>query len=381
MRSLHHDATREHFMINSPTAPDYTNFPPDVLRAMAREMATKYHELAGSVPERDAPFSLARYINALACGKPLEEREHAVLEASARVLGQQFDPCRAWLPWGAMQHRVMTTAPGGKGGYMVNVTVTDPWDILRPYSVTAAAGATVMNGMRSNAELPKLGTAPTVTWIGEQPTAPAETPPTLGSVSLTERVGISLVKLSLQLVRQGPAVDGWLRAILAAAAAEAIDTAFFTGAGGVAPLGLLNASGIGTQAGASLSHAGLLAMRRQVLAAGGREEALQWVGTPQVQELLGARVRETGATGSGRFLWDDSGVLGRPAYASRTAPASALVCGDFSKAVVGLWGPGIRVDIDPSQDFNTAGVVMRVLVTCDVAFPRAEAFAVATSVS
>jgi hypothetical protein len=47
-----------------------------------------------------------------------------------------------------------------------------------------------------------------------------------------------------------------------------------------------------------------------------------------------------------------------------------LVVGDFSTSVIGVFGPGMRIDIDPSQDFNSAGLVARVMLMCDVAFPQ-----------
>jgi hypothetical protein len=121
-------------------------------------------------------------------------------------------------------------------------------------------------------------------------------------------------------------------------------------------------------------------MEKAILNAGGREAALASVGTPAVKETLGGRQR---FTGSNSTLWDsDAGtILGRPAYATKNAPASALIMGDFSQAVIGIFGPGIRIDIDPSQDFNAAGLVARVLLMCDVAFPQPAAFTVATSVT
>ena len=86
---------------------------------------------------------------------------------------------------------------------------------------------------------------------------------------------------------------------------------------------------------------------------------------------LGGRQR---FTGSDATLWDsDNGtILGLPAHATKNA--SGLVVGDFSTSVIGVFGPGMRIDIDPSQDFNSAGLVARVMLMCDVAFPQPAAF-------
>jgi HK97 family phage major capsid protein len=176
----------------------------------------------------------------------------------------------------------------------------------------------------------------------------------------------------------GDAAELFVRSILMRAAGEALETAYFSGTGGVQPLGLLNHAGIGTQSGSSLAHAGLLAMRKLPLDAGAREAMLQWVGTPTIQETLSGRQR---FTGSDATLWDsDNGtILGLPAHATKNA--SSLVVGDFSTSVIGVFGPGLRVDIDPSQDFNSAGLVARVMLMCDVAFPQPSAFCVASTVT
>lgn len=365
--------------MNAHIEPD-RHVPSEVLATLTAALARNYTELAG-LEKSGPPFSLVRLLRAHAERKPLTGREEAVTRAAAVTLAQEFDSYRNWIPFNAISVRTMGSTPGASGGYLVGTDVVDPVDALRPWSVVASAGAEMMPGMRSNAAIPRTGTSPTITWIGESSAATSESPPTLGIESLSPKTAVGFVKISLQLLRQGEAAERFLRAMLLRAAGEAIDVAYFSGAGGVAPLGLHGHAGIGTQSGASLAHAGLLTMRQKALTAGAREAALQWVGPPAVQELLGARVRETGATGSGRFLWDDNGILGKPAQATKNSPASTLTIGDFSTSVVGVWGPGIRIDIDPSQDFNSAGLVARVMVLCDVAFPQPAAFTVATSIS
>jgi hypothetical protein len=49
---------------------------------------------------------------------------------------------------------------------------------------------------------------------------------------------------------------------------------------------------------------------------------------------------------------------------------------------VGLFGPGLRVDVDPSgTNFNTASVVVRVLLMADVALRQPSAFVKSTSIT
>lgn len=353
--------------------------PSDVRANIAAALANYYSELSTVESAPLVNFSLARMLCSLAERRGLTKREHEVCEGAAILYEQTYDPHRNWVPLPAIDVRAMATVPGSKGGYLIGVDTRAPIDVLRPWSVVASAGATLLTNLRDSVLIPRTALVSTASWLGAEGGAgPSESPPTLGNVSLTSRTAITLVKFSAQLLRQGEAAEPFVRAHLLRVVGELLDVAFFAGPGGVQPLGLLQTTGIGAQSGTSLAHAGILAMRQKVLNKGGIESALQWVGTPDVQELIGGRER---ATGGGRFLWDNDGILGKPAYATKNAPANALTAGDFSQAVVGLFGPGIRIDVDPSQDFNSAGLVARVLLFCDVAFPQPGAFCVATSVT
>lgn len=342
--------------------------------SIARELSKFYSEL--SEPETP-PFSLGRMLQRIASRQPLEGRERAVTKAAALASGHDHDENRCWLPWGALDRRAMATQPGSAGGYLVGTQTAAPADVLRGWSVVTQAGVQVLPGLRSDVSIPRVADEVTASWLA--PGAPLSTPdPTLAEVSMTPRTLGALVHFPLKMLRQSEHAEALIQAQLLRAVGEALDTAFFAGAGGAEPLGLLNVPGIGTQSGTSLAHAGIIAMRKSVLAAGAMEDNLRWVGGVDAQETLSARER---ASGGGRFLWDDGSILGRPAHATRSAPAAALVAGDFSQAVVGVWGSGLRVDVDPSQHFESAGLVARVLMFVDFGFPRPEAFSLAISIS
>jgi HK97 family phage major capsid protein len=353
--------------------------PRDTLAQIGRALERHYPELHGITGKPAQRFSMVRYLRALANRTGLGF-EGEVLEATAAVQGKQFDPNRAFVPWSVFGRdvRTLSATPGSSGGYLASAQTLSPVDVLRPWSVVASAGMQEMSGLSSNPLIPTGDNANGAAWVGETEGPESDADPTLGSVSMTPRIGMGQVKVPMQLLRQGEAVEPFVRASVQRKAGELIDAAVLAGAGGKAPLGLVNAPGVGAQSGSSLAHAGILTMRKQVLAAGAQEANLTWIGAPAVQELLGARER---AAGGSRFVWDTDGVLGRPAHATRTAPATTLIVGDFSQAVLGIWGPGIRIDVDPSQLFDSAGMVVRVLLFVDVAFPQPGAFSVATSIS
>lgn len=360
----------------------YTRSIPDAARAsIARELASYYAELAGTDDKPAPRFSLAR---ALECasrpdGGLRDGYEREVCGAAALMQGETFDGHRLMIPFGALATRDLTAASAAAGGYLVSTATAEPVDVLRPWSVVASAGITMLPGLRENISLPRTNTAPVAGWLSTEATNAPDSQPVTGQAVMTSKTAAVYLEFSRQWALQAEAGEILLRQQLLGAVGQLIDETFFTGTGAAGqPTGLLNTVGIGTQSGTSLAHAGILAMRSAVLTAGAQEDRLRWVGTPAVQATLGARER---ATGGGRFLWDGDGIIGRPASATKTAPASALICGDFSQAYMGLWGSAIRVEVNPYQNFTAAILSARVMLTCDFAFPVPAAFCVASSIT
>lgn len=356
--------------------------PEDLRRNLARELSRYYHELADA-DEREAPrFSLARVVSQMSHATGVRDGfERELCGAAATAAGEGFDPHRVLIPLQALSTRDMTAASAPGGGYLVATDIGSPIDVLRPWSVVAEAGVTVMPGLTGNVALPRVTGASSSGWASDEGATFTDGQPTVGQAMLQPKVAATVVSFSRQWRTQS--AEGGellLRQQLLGAVGKLLDQAFFAGTGaGGQPQGLHLVSGIGTASGSGLAHAGLLAMRRQVLAAGGREDRLRWVGAPAVQETLGARER---AAGGGRFLWDDGQVLGRPAHATSNAPTGTLTVGDFGAAVMGLWGPpAVRVEINPYQAFSSGGLAARVVLLCDFAFPVAGAFSVASSIT
>ena len=323
-----------------------------------------------------AQLNIGRLFRAAAEGQQQSLEDEDFLRAVAESGGQQWDPFRSWIP--LTELRTMTTSSGSKGGYAVGLDVEAPEHSMRGWSVAVASGATLITNLDANVTIPYTATNPTAGWIGESGSGQSDSTPALGSASLVQRTGIAIVNFPIQLIRQSKHAGPFIKTALQIAVGELLDTAYFAGTGGAQPLGMLTTQGIGSQSGTSLAYAGILAMRKTVLNAGAQESALQWVGHPGTQELLASRER---ATGGGRFLWDDGRIYGEVAHATKTAPASTLICGDFSKSVIGIFGPGVRIDIDPTQNFNTAGLTARCMLFCDVSFPRPNAFCVSSSIT
>src|SRR5207249_1920170 len=123
-----------------------------------------------------------------------------ILRATATLGGHRRDPQRMWVPFGAIGTRSMATIPGSKGGYLAGVTVPDPIDTLRPWSVVAGAGVTSLDNLQNSVSLPRTVTNSSASWLNEGGSAPSESPPSLGEVSMVARTVETVVKFSMQLL-------------------------------------------------------------------------------------------------------------------------------------------------------------------------------------
>lgn len=324
-------------------------------------------------------LSLARVFSAMGKGgdglasTPYYETFKRIAEQSDKP----FNPFRIILPFEVLAGRALATTPGAKGGYVIGADVGDVADILRPFSVTARMGVQVMTGLKNNFSIPVTKTRATATWQGSDGTSVTAADPVLGSASLAQKTVIAITTFSVQLMNQAASVEDYLRQELLRTVGNAIDRAAIRGLGGSEPLGLLSHPDVQTQSGTTL-NAGTLTMKKLAAEANASDEQISFLSTPAVRALLEARER---ATGGGRFVWDNDQVADRRAYVSTDVPASTLICGDWSTCILGIWGQGITVEIDPHANFNAGGMAARVVVSCDFCALQSSSFIVATSIT
>jgi HK97 family phage major capsid protein len=287
----------------------------------------------------------------------------------------------AWLR--AEASRAMATGvPDSKGGYLVPVNTLATVDPVWWDSLIGVAGVQQIN-LSANALIPRGTGAVTIQYQGTDGATTTAQDETLGSVSITQKTLLANLQVSYQLLRQANAqVYDYLSRLLLRKVRSAFDTMLLQGSGASGqPQGLANlptASGITQVSGSSLAWAGILSAQKYASAAGVRDSKMFWVGAPTVRETLGARER---ATGGGRFLWDSDGIAGQPALSTPDAPAATLFCGDFSSAILALFGAGIEIRFDPNNVPNSATAAFQVLAMFDIVFPQASAFVRVTSIS
>lgn len=273
-------------------------------------------------------------------------------------------------------------------------------DLLRANLVTAALGVRIVDDLSGagSAVIPKHLTSANAGWVGEDEDVP-ESAGTWGSVTLTPHtVGLWCSLSRRMILTSTPAIEGLVRADMAAAVAEAIDNAFLFGnPANDAPKGLLRyASGDGLNvvsfgaAGGPVTWPKILAMMAAPKRKNVQTARLGWLGNARVTEQAMQTLKING-DGSAGFLMEVSAdgqqrLAGKPYYESELAgmyghtegassDLAALIYGDFSEAVIGMWS-ALDTVVDPYTLATAGAVRVVVLRDLDIAFRRLEAFAV-----
>lgn len=357
----------------------------DQITQAAIRRASDALRIASQPVQRQRKPDLSRLFSLAAEGKRIDGLERELLEDSARAAGKPFDPYRWTLRWSWLrdQTRANDLSVAAQGGaYLVGEDVPAAYDALRPWSTVVKAGVQIMEGLVGNTVLPVTSSIGTPTWHAEETTAPAGTAPTVGNVVMTPKTVSNTIDVSRHLALMAPVLaERYVRQELTRSIASAIDAAVLVGEGtdGV-PEGMVNATGIATATGTSFAQATAAEMLADVAAADALEDRVAFVGHPLVRKLLQARER---ATGLG-FIWDDDKLVSRPAYVSTAMATDALVAADWSRVVLGLFGPGLELEITPfasSANFQAGIITGRAILSCDTGFLSPAAVCLAASIT
>ena len=346
---------------------------------LVREAASQFEAAERErTANRGHRFSIVRAVNAASSPRGLQdgiEREWG--EEAARQAGRPFDQHRPWIPWSVMG-RTLNVGTGSLGGHLVDNAVTAAAAALFPVSTVVRLGATVLDGLRGDINIPRVTGNGTGYWLGELGTATASDP-TLGQIACSPKHVGAFTQVSRQLLLQSQAealVGRHLMGLLGAAIDAAVIAGTSTDA--TVPLGIRYASGITLSTGTSYDNAAAQAQVKAAATANVVDENIKFLGTPAVRELLAKRAAN--GTGS-EYLWSRDRLASKPAFVSGNVPASTILCGDFSHVVIPTWGPGLQVETDPFQVFAAGIVGMRVFASLDVAVTQPAAFAVSVSIT
>ena len=363
------------------------------------------HGEIGMTPREVKRFSITRLINALANPNDRKAQAAAAFElesgeaartAENRVLRSG---AQATIPYDVLSasnylQRDLIVGTAASGGYTVGTDnlVSSFIELLRNQALVIQAGATVLSGLSGSITIPSLATGATAYWVNEG-TAPTEGAMTFGQVSMQPKTVGAWVDVSRKLmIQSGLDVEAFIRRELVQQVAVEMDRVALNGNGtSPTPLGVLQStsvtiSTVGSAQGEVPTWAHVVKLETDVGAANVSGGRMAYFCNNQMRGALKVNVKSTSAVAG--FIWEGGGapVNGYPVYVTNQIPSNfvkgttssltAMVFGDWSQILIGQWGGGIDVLVDPYTASNAGTVRVVALSDMDVALRRAAAFGV-----
>lgn len=265
-------------------------------------------------------------------------------------------------------------------------------DVLRALNVVLSLGGIPLRNLTGNVSIPKAKKGGTAQWV-EEGTAPNESAYVWDQVAMKPRSLSAYIDITRKLTIQAGNfdVEAFLRRDLALELAAAMDRAIIFGAQteeDAGPRGII-ALANDPKSGVNMIDAGnagitwrqIVDMETRAAEQNADIGSMAYVMSPSLRGYMKYTLKQTGIPG---YLWDGGEVNGYRAVASTHVPAAregaavttAAVFGSWSNVVLGEFGPGMDLQVNP-YILGTAGITrVRVLTEVDYGIRYPEAFTV-----
>lgn len=347
----------------------------------------------GNFETRARDFSITRALVAslprdLGGGNVDAGFEREISQEVARRSGRKFegiavpDEC-------LVEQRTLTTS-GDAASLYPTVHRPDLFiDMLRSRLITGRLGATVLNGLVGDNDIPKQIGSSTAQWVGEEGEITA-TDADFDDVHLRPKTVGAITSFSRRtLINAQPSVEMLVRRDLAAVVARAIDRAAILGTGaGNMPLGVVNTSGVHSLTLAGPTWDQVTDFAASIESDDADVGTMGWAMTPKAAKVFRTTLKVSGDA-SGGFLMDSRDSLDGFTVARTTAlpdsdggspeqEDSTVIFGAWNQLLVGYWS-GLDLLVNPyeSAAYSRGRVLVRAMRDCDVAVRHAESFAFA----
>lgn len=321
-------------------------------------------------------YSMLRVIQAQLGGKADIGFERECSEAVAKQLGRTARGF--FVPWDVMvQKRDMQIVSAGTGSNFVatNLLVGSFIEAIRARSILPRLGVPVISGLVGDIAIPKMS-AITGYWIAET-AEPTESTPVMSQVTGTPRTVAGTIDYSRKLAMQSSLdVEMLIQNDLAKALAQTIDKAGFNGAGTSEPTGLLTGP-ISTDCSVTAGTPTFAEIANIMATVEDKIDDIEngkWAVTGEVFWKLATTAT---SAGSSVFVADynTSRILGAMALRSGNVTANYGVFGDWTQMVMGMWGNGLDLRVDPYSGSKSGLVSVTGFMDVDVMVRNAEGFA------
>jgi HK97 family phage major capsid protein len=250
--------------------------------------------------------------------------------------------------------QTVTQDSGAYGGAFVQNAAPVIVDPLRPRLWLENLGATFMTGLKGNVPL-VVASDFDMSWLAEGVSITVQKKQFAGPTLSPKRAG-GAVSITNQLIMQSsPDAEALVMAGLRNGFAKLLNSAALNGAGGVAPTGLLNISGVlpsAQVAGGAATWATIVELEGLIESADATENSLGWVMHPKLKAALKQIKKDAG---SGRFLLEGNELEGQKYISTTLMPILSsgtlypLLYGDFSQVFIGQWG-SVNIKLNPYSE-------------------------------
>jgi len=368
----------DEFVRSDKSAEDFRAYVLENLDLSAKATAVKSEPVVDMSKKEEKAYSFMKVIRAQVDPRYVKEAglELEVSRAMADAMGIEAKGIM-------VPHAMLVRAPISAGGSSngANIVQTDVGgfvDLLRNKMVTAAAGATILGGLRGNLAIPVANVGATAYWVTEG-NAPTASDPKMTQRSLSPKTVGTYVDATRQLVLQGSLdVEAYLRNELVKTLSIELDRVGLYGNTALnQPGGISLATGVDTSVAFATSGtptwANVWSMITAVEADNALEGSLAFIASPSVR---GAMATTSVDTGAGVFVYSNGAVAGYRCLSSNQVTAGDLFFGDFSSLIYGLWG-GLDVVVDTAALATSGGIRVIALQSADCAVKHGESFAFA----
>lgn len=205
--------------------------------------------------------------------------------------------------------------------------------------------ATPLTGLVGDIDIPKKTGKGQGYWVDEDESV-GEALATFSKVSLAPRTVGAYSRVTRKMLLQStPAIEQLIRADIAQALAQTIDSAALYGDGVKKPLGIFNTPGVNEVpfAGDFPTYKEVVAMETAVAAANAALGTLRYIGNANMRGELKTTQKFESTTGAP--VWDGNSMNGYDAHMTNQVEAGDLLFGNLNDALVGFWG-GLDITVD-----------------------------------
>lgn len=345
-----------------------------------------HHNGDGRFEDRARDFSLVRAINAK-LGEDVDAGfEREISSEVARRSGRKFQGIAV-----PDQFFTRTLTVGGDAASLYPTTLHgDKFiDLLRSQLVVGQLGATVLDNLVGDADIPRQTGSSTAQWVAEDGEITA-TDADFDDVSLSPKTVGAITSYSRRtLINAVPSIENIVRQDLAAVVANAIDLQAMIGDGlSNRPTGVINATGAHELTLAGPTWAQVLDFIASIQGANADLGSMGWTMTPAAVAKFRSTLKETGDAGAGYLMAEPGNLAGYRAAQTTALPqptagdpavtTSTVIFGAWSQLLVAYWG-GTDVLVNPYETaaYSRGRVLVRIMRDVDVAVRHGASFAFA----